>query len=134
MISNALKETFHAGDDEINSVLQLLSIKPASYPESFELSKESNLVLNALEGISNRLLKIEGEKPIFYKTEKSTFRINGEDFELGQEMYDSGSNFNTIGKFIWVDGSIIYYSDNENTIKSINEENDIYSRITSLPF
>lgn len=133
-ISNALKETFKSGDDEINSVLQLLSIKPASYPESFELSKESNLVLNALEGISNRLTKIEWEKPIFYRTEKSTFRVNGESFELGQEMYDSGSSFDSIGKLIWVDGSIIYYSDNENKIKSINKENDIYSRISSLPF
>ncbi len=134
-ISNTLSETYKSGDEEINSLLQLLSLTPASYPEKVEISKESNLVLGALDEISSRLSKIENGKSSKKITEPTKYKINGYDFKVGDEMYDSENGHKTIGKFLWLDDSTIFYvEDKTDEVKSIHKTDSLYKRIDLLPF
>jgi hypothetical protein len=136
-ISKTLKETTESKKDDINSLIQLLSIKPAVLPENYEISKESNLVLSALNDISKRLAKIEGdENPSSFnrKLERAEFKINGQKFYSGNQLFDSGNNHKKIGKLITVEGDTIYYHNLEGELKSFNENEALYERIDSIPF
>lgn len=135
-IAQTLKQTAESKNDDINSLIQLLSIKPAVLPENYEISKESNLVLNALNDISKRLSKIEGqENSTQHKnTTKKEFLINNYGFHQGSQMFDSGNNHKLVGKLIAVEGDTIYYTDEKGEIKSFNENDPLYDRIDALPF
>lgn len=64
-LAETLTQTYENKDSEINSLVKLLSISPAELTENTKLSMESELILNQLNIISNRLDKIE-------KTESQT--------------------------------------------------------------
>jgi hypothetical protein len=59
-LTNLLKNTSRLDDGDINSIVQLLGVKPAQAP-SVEVSKDTSLVLNAINDISKRLLRLEDE-------------------------------------------------------------------------
>jgi hypothetical protein len=87
-ISKTLIETHQSKGEEINSLIQLLAIKPADLPTQINLSQESSLILDTLNDISNRLRRIE-------KTEKNEDQIletkvilNGFDYKVGDTIYD----------------------------------------------
>lgn len=58
-LAETLSQTYENKDSEINSLVKLLSISPAELPENTKISIESELILNQLNIISNRLDKIE---------------------------------------------------------------------------
>lgn len=59
LLAEAILQTYQNKDSEINSLVKLLSISPAEISENTKLSIESELILNQLHIISNRLDKIE---------------------------------------------------------------------------
>lgn len=58
-LAETISLTFQNKDSEINSLVKLLSISPAEFSENTKLSIESELILNQLNIITNRLDKIE---------------------------------------------------------------------------
>lgn len=58
-LAEAISQTYQNKGSEINSLVKLLSISPAELTENTKLSIESELILNQLNIISNRLDKIE---------------------------------------------------------------------------
>lgn len=58
-LAETISQTFQNKDSEINSLVKLLSISPAEFSENTKLSIESELILNQLNIITNRLDKIE---------------------------------------------------------------------------
>ncbi|MEN0007990.1 hypothetical protein [Flavobacterium nitrogenifigens] len=58
-LAESLSQTFQNKDSEINSLVKLLSISPAELSENTKLSIESELILNQLSIINNRLDKID---------------------------------------------------------------------------
>lgn len=58
-LAETLSLTYENKDSEINSLVKLLSISPAELPENTKISIESELILNQLNIISNRLDQIE---------------------------------------------------------------------------
>jgi len=132
-ISKTLEQTFNSKGDDINSLIQLLAITPASIPENYEISKESNLVLNALNDISKRLTKIEGNNPE-YNSKNIRYNVNGHNLEVGSQMFDSGNKHKLIGKLLAVEGDSIYYEREDGKVVQLNENDALYKRIDNLPF
>ena len=76
-LAETITQTYENKDSEVNSLVKLLSISPAELTENTKLSIESELILNQLNIISNRLDKFE-------KTENqinSKFQENHTSFE-----------------------------------------------------
>jgi hypothetical protein len=57
-IGNTLKNTSTLDENEINSLVQLLGVKPAKLP-SIEISDDTGLLLNAINDIGARLSRLE---------------------------------------------------------------------------
>ena len=54
-ISACIKETLAAKTEDVNSLIQLLGIKPARITNSIELSQDSSIILKAITDLSNKL-------------------------------------------------------------------------------
>lgn len=59
LLSKVIINTYENKEVEINSLIKLLSISPAEITESTKISVESELILNQLNSINNRLTNIE---------------------------------------------------------------------------
>ncbi|WP_073294311.1 hypothetical protein [Chryseobacterium polytrichastri] len=127
-IAKTLKETYEEKENEVNSLIQLLSIKPAEI-KSFEISQESSLIMDALNDISNRLYGLENKKT---NPRNLGFRlINGDKVFLGDTLYDN--EMNNIGKLIDYHSDAIYVEDNM-TVDEIKRDSEIYRGLSTLPF
>lgn len=68
-IAQAMIDTHTSSADEVNSLVQLLGIEPATTPVTIELSEDTSLVLGAIKEIGSRLEKMEdqmGRRPQFW--------------------------------------------------------------------
>lgn len=116
IIAKTITETYEQSEDEVNSLIQLLSIKPAEL-KSFELSQESSLIMDALNDISNRLYSIESSpnndiSNITKQIIPKQFIINNKKISLGTTLYDK--KLNNIGKLVDVhDDAIFLEKDNK---------------------
>ena len=57
-LTNLLKNTSKLSEGDVNSIIQLLGVKPAQV-SSVEVSKDTSLVLNAISDISKRISRLE---------------------------------------------------------------------------
>lgn len=64
-LSNAIKTTYNADKDDVNSIVQLLKIQPAQVGERTVLSQPDTLILEAIKDLSNRLEGKEKRQSIF---------------------------------------------------------------------
>ncbi|NDI98806.1 hypothetical protein GWA97_06930 [Flavobacterium sp. LaA7.5] len=88
-ISSTLKETFGSEEGEINSFLQLLSIKPASLNDQIEISQESSIIMELLSNISEKMSRIEGNrngKSLNLDNKNENFIINNIPFTIGETL------------------------------------------------
>jgi hypothetical protein len=129
-ISKTLRETYENEKHEINSIIQLLSIKPAEITTSIEISKESSIIIESLNEISNRLNRLEKGKNSILNNGAQKFNINGMEIELGRDLYDVDT---PIGKLIDVHSDAIFVEMN-NKIRKIFKTDEMYQRIDNLPF
>jgi hypothetical protein len=129
-ISKTLRETYENEKHEINSIIQLLSIKPAEITTSIEISKESSIIIESLNDISNRLNRLEKGKNSILNNGAQKFNINGMEIELGRDLYDVDT---PIGKLIDVHSDAIFVEMN-NKIRKIFKTDEMYQRIDNLPF
>jgi len=128
-ISKALKETFESQGEDFNSLIQLLSIKPAVLPHTLEISKESTLILDALNNISNQLNKLEAgktskPKAVFYnKNEAERMK-----FRMGEKLFTPKGS---LGKLVDIHSDGIFV-ESEGKVNKILFSDPDYSEI--LPF
>lgn len=86
-ITKALQETESAKEDEINSLLNLLSIEKAVLPNKHKMTADTSLILNAINELSYKLnntektswpLSDESQNKSYQKGDLVFFSLNGE--------------------------------------------------------
>lgn len=129
LISKTLKETYESDINEINSLIQLLSISPAERPANYEISQESKLIFDLLGDISKKINSSDFNLKNI-ETSQKYYDINEEIVMLGTDLYNNGAN---IGKLLEVhaDGVIVQKGYSLRKIYDYEEE---YQSISSLPF
>ena len=83
-ISSVIENNYKSNENEVNSLVQLLSIEPAQLPSSTELSGETSLLFESISSISERLAsiedKIEDDSSLYYDNKKG---IDFKEVEVG---------------------------------------------------
>ena len=134
-IASTLTETFASKDGEINSFLQLLSIKPARLSEQIEISQESSIIMEMLAGISERIVRIEDNNKKMLRhdhnklmnQEKGSIIINGISFAIGEVLVNGLTN-EPIGEVVDISGEYIYLK-NKNRISRHRVSDPIFRDI-----
>lgn len=130
IIAKTIKETYEQSEEEVNSLIQLLSIKPAEL-KSFEISQESSLIMDALNDISNRLFSIENKNKRRSFFNQNEYEINNDMVKLGESLYDK--DLNNIGDLVDVHNDSIFVNKDGN-VRKIMKNSKFYNELTSLPF
>lgn len=132
-ISKALQSTIESNDNDVNSLIQLLSIRPADLKDSVELSKETSLILEAIQDMQGRLSQIETNRNTVNRrrSTRETQIINGQPFETGEYVYVDEEELGRIIGF-QPDGLILEGKNRQITKLSVDDE--IFQHISTLPF
>ncbi len=144
-VARSLAETAAAEGKEINSLIQLLSIKPAEVQQKVELSSDASVILSAIEDLSNRISRIErSDRNRSMRSKKGSgtskirmlddtaCRINGELAEIGHMVMLNGEY---LGKLVDVkDDAIFVKEDETGNVEKISVHEKDFSRIGFTPF
>ena len=133
-ISLTLAETYDSKSEDINSLIQLLSIKPAEIKSGQEISLESQLIMDSLSEISKRLIKLEtGNNFQFAETPKNyskIYDVNGHKVVVGETLYTLQD---VIGDLVDVHENSIFV-EKDNKITEIKKNSKLYKELYALPF
>ena len=146
-ISTAIKETERAKGKDVNSLIQLLGMRPATLPSQVELSGETSVLLSAIKDLSNRIsslestnkmrgtggfkLNIQAGENIITKNEDGKFNINSEKISIGETLYIRGEE---IGELVEVYAKEIRLKSKDGEIISISTDESRYRDVSALPF
>lgn len=148
-ITKALTSTFQADNDEVNSIVQLLKIQPASVGEKTVLSTQDTLIFEAIQEISKKIdSSMRTENNI---TNNPSNSANGSDYdwrfyrqlqrygiEQLLELEYRDQNNNNLGKFkgeATVDGKRVYVFINKNKHTHIPIDSSlVYELSEDIPF
>lgn len=120
-IAKCIKATYEANANEVNSLLQLLSIeRPAMLPEKVTLSQDSSVLLRAMDELNKKI----GE--ISYQTkDRTVLRLdNGNTYYRGQNINEKGKCIGSLSDF-GDNFAILTTSDNKKRIYDL-QGNAIY--------
>lgn len=111
-ITKALQETESAKEDEINSLLNLLSIEKAVLPNKHKMTAETSLILNAINELSYKLNNTE--KTNWPLSDKSQ---NKSEYQKGDLIFFTLNGERCLGKVIKYIGDDVFevLDDNENS-------------------
>jgi hypothetical protein len=114
LIQKSLLETEKASGTDINSLIQLLAVQPATRPSNVELSSETSVILSAVKDLANRIsalefpnthiqMPIEKSQRIFKRAPKmiervgeGSFIINAEKIDVGDDIYIDGKDLGVL--------------------------------------
>jgi len=134
-ISTTLIETYKSNENEINSLIQLLSIKPAKISDSFELSSESSLILKAINNIQDQINEINNSSQYgFYENITKKFDkyvIDEKEFFIGFHIYE---NKKEIGELVGIQNGNLLIRDSNNRNIIISSSSPRIENIQCLPF
>lgn len=82
-VSTSLSHTFASDGKDINSIVQLLGIHAAEKPQPVEISKDTELILNAVATLGKRITKIEDDR---------MFAPADTDISLGEKLWVARNN------------------------------------------
>jgi hypothetical protein len=77
VITNLLQNTYKEKGQEVNSLVSLLGIHPSKIKDTVELSKETQIILNALDNFASRLTDIQNAIPAV-----NNRRLSLDDYEI----------------------------------------------------
>ena len=103
--------------------------KPATLPDKVTLSKDSNLILNAINDLQKKISSLEYAKLIHRN--KEVMLPNGEGIPLG--MYVSKNNL-TIGKIVAETSDKLILCDDYNNLNYLDKSEYINKGFTYVPF
>jgi hypothetical protein len=120
-----------AGND-VNSVIQLLGVRPAEVTKDVPLSNESSVILSAVEDLGRRLLLMERSLRPNPRVRRRLKLPSGESVEVGETLYAPPGN--EIGNLAddTPDGIIIKTRGVD--FVSIRSDSETYSQLTTIPF
>lgn len=115
-LSHALKSCYKDGGRSINSIIQLLGIEPAKVTKT-EVSRDTELLLEAIDNINHRLNRIENDSA------NGNSAANGYP-QMDQKFVFVGNKLCSIGDEVahpsYGEGVITNFSDSEAIIKFRN--------------
>jgi hypothetical protein len=151
-ISDALNGTAKGDPSDVNSMIQLLSIKPAMRPSNVEISNDTSMILGALNDLAGRMSSLETqqanlglgrfsgpsalERAIGRGMERKVgedvrHSVNLRDASVGSRLFVDGR---MIGRLIDVDAKGVLVHDIRGKHKLIVASDPIYSKIEFTPF
>ncbi len=95
-ITEALIKTYKSDSNDVNSLIQLLSLEPAKLSESVNLSADTGVILEALKNLYEKVTNLEKNKEVkTVSNKKDSFILHGYPVEIGQTIY-YGSNYKPV--------------------------------------
>ncbi len=150
LLQQAIKQTANCDPKDVNSLIQLLAVKPATRPSSVEISSDTTVILGALKDLANRMSSLEATQSpyllspsaypsrnrfnlarIIKKLDDGTFEINDEAMEIGAELYVDGKS---LGKLADVTPSGVKIKTDAGTIVDFSAGDPRFSKLTTIPF
>ena len=155
LIKICLEATAKPSSTDVNSLIQLLAVKPATRPSSVELSSETSVILSAIKDLANRISKVETFKStgnrnvnewlalremrsinkdkIFIDKFKHSGAdyINGEPAEIGDSLFIDGKE---IGVLADISASSILVKTKDDTVVKFSISDPNYKLISTSPF
>jgi len=131
-ISNSLKETYELKEGEINSLIQLLSIKPATLTDSFELSNETSLILKTIKDMSSRIDTLSNNNSLLSRDSGvKSINIDGIDFQIDFELYLEDKH---VGTIVDIHPDKVFALDKKNHVLVFTKNNPDFKSLKSYPF
>lgn len=139
----ALESTLKIEAHEINSLIRLLGIQKATIGDRAQISPETALIMGSLKDLSERLSFVEelARNPPSRFARRGTeaaerIRLpNGEAVAVGAAIYDATHGKHVeLGKLVSLDSQGAVVRAESGQILSIPPDDEIFSRLTSIPF
>jgi len=106
LIANSITQTANPDSKDVNSLIQLLAVKPATRPNSVELSSETSVILASINDLGKRMSSLESAQisfqpriaqsirehnsPAIFRQKDGSFKINNMKMEIGEDVYIDG--------------------------------------------
>lgn len=144
-IAKSIQETEKSKGKDINSLIQLLGVKPATLPSKVELSGETSVILSAVKDLADRITSLEAVKngkvinirPTRLSKVNKIVELADGSFELNNERVKIGDplfiDFVEIGKLAHITSEGIYISSEEGA-KFYSVFDKDFSKISIFPF
>lgn len=133
-ISSSLLKTASSSDYEVNSLIQLLSIKPAEITNDIEISKESSLIIKSLNDISTRLNNLERLKEDS-KDREEKINVNGYSFLVGDRIFlDTDKSTESLGLFLSQNDKFVFIEKEGGDLIKIPRDSEQYKKLSYFPF
>lgn len=136
----SIDETYHAKDNIVNSILKLLALHPAVLPtQSSDLSPDTKVIMNALQGINDRIGNLEEKQRLIRNmtmhshndfTEQDIGQFIRAKLKVG-EILTVGDK--TVGKVIQIAPSAVF-AENNGTVKEFKYTKSFLAKAFSTPF
>lgn len=142
-ISAALTATLDSDGQDVNSIVQLLSVKPANLPANHELSQESSLILSAVNDLSSRMGRIESEvsksrtilrREHAYLDDDALFVAklpDGQVAKIGDVLYDNNGELGTI---VNIHPDALFFSRSDGRHRKVRIDSSKMKELTLIPF
>ncbi|NMH26483.1 hypothetical protein [Flavobacterium silvaticum] len=115
-------------------MIQLLSIKPAEIKNGQEISLESQLIMESLNEISNRINKLESKNQFVVSNTiepyTKTYKLNNDTVVLGEDIYAEHEH---VGRLVDFHPDAVFL-EKDNKIIKIGKSDKKYKLLYSLPF
>ena len=149
LLQKSLSETAMANGTDVNSLIQLLAVQPATRPSSVEVSGETSVILSALKDLASRISSLEHSSlPIQIPNEQAkrrfkrpsrmveriaegSFMVNGEKMDIGDDLYIKGKE---LGVLADASPHSLVIKSNAGEIFELQIDDPRFSLITLLPF
>jgi hypothetical protein len=147
-ILKALNETAENPKD-VNSMIQLLGVKPAALPSRVELSNDTSIILESLKDVANRIAKLESSRKLpsttkeyFLKdgnfvprvtsvTKTEEIMLNGMPAAIGDKVFHGGKE---VGKLVAITDENIAIMSPSGSIRKFLIDSEGFSKLEAIPF
>lgn len=146
-IEKSIRETEKAKGKDINSLVQLLGLKPATLPSQVELSNETSVVLSAINDLSKRMSSLEQtellDNPFIIRAKRKAkaskiipldggeFEINNSRISIGDTLYISGKE---LGQLADVTPDSIMIKKKNGELTAVSSHESKFNDIVPYPF
>lgn len=146
-IAESIRRTHRKLPADVNSLVQLLGIEPASIPIKRELSPDTSIILSAINDISNRMSILENKSASaasFLETQSSAISAANIEFgktfttlpegskaKIGDKLYMDGNEFGILSGINKYD-IVVKKKNGEEEV--IPRESQMHKKLSTLPF
>ena len=129
-LAGFLRNTEAAQD--INSVVQLLGVKPAEAAQDVKLSEESSVLLSAIEGLGDRIRVIERAIMPARRRSPGVTLPDGSTATIGETIYDG--TMEEFGVLLDIEQDGVRIRTTDGKILRMRNDSPLYKSLTTIPF